>query len=295
MKRQTQIFFYILGLYVIIQFGWWGYHLIELTEELSAKQSVVSKRVLMIIGEGLVFFLLLLFGLWKIRSSIKKDMKLQQNQTNFMLSVTHELKTPLASSRLLLQTIQKRDLPNEKRNELLEKAISENNRLEKMIDNVLNASRLENGKMQVHKESINLPVFVQGIQQRYNKQLNEDRISYNGPDNLTVEMDVFLIETILNNLIENAIKYAPLSSINIDVQQHIDTTTISISDQGSGISADEIKDIFKKFYRSGSEDTRSQKGTGLGLFIASQFAKVHGGKLSYKNNDPQGSLFELTL
>lgn len=294
MKKQTAIFFYVLSIYVVLQFAWWGYHLIELTEEIESVKGSISKRVFMIIGEGLVFFLILLIGLWKIRSSIKKELKLQANQNNFLLSVTHELKTPIAANKLYLQTIQKRDLDAEKRNELLEKAVKENIRLEKMIDNILNATRLENKKMQIHKVETDANELIVGIAQRFNKIASKNAIVVEGSFRQPLQIDSFIIETILNNLVENALKYAGSdSAIIIAINDELDT--IQVKDNGPGIASAEQMDVFKKFYRSGNEETRTQKGSGLGLFIASEFARIHGGKLSYHSNHPTGAIFELKL
>ena len=150
MKKQTAIFFYVLGFYVILQFTWWGYHLVDLTTEIEPEEKNLAKKIFMIFSEGMVFFIILMIGLWKIRSSIRKELSLSQRQNNFLLSVTHELKTPLAANKLYLQTVLKRDLETEKRNSLIQKAISENQRLEAMIDNILNASRLENQVFKVY-------------------------------------------------------------------------------------------------------------------------------------------------
>ena len=149
MNRRTALIFYVLSVYVVVQFIWWGYHLIELTSEVANESSQVSKRVTMIIGEGGVFLILLLIGIWQIRRSIRKELKLSEKQNSFLLSVTHELKTPLAANKLYIQTITKRELSKEQINELLAKAIEENTRLERMIDNILNASRLENNVLTV--------------------------------------------------------------------------------------------------------------------------------------------------
>ena len=97
MKKGTSLFFILLSSYVILQFLWWGYHLIDLSQQVDSVNSTANRRVLMIIGEGSVFFLLLLFGIWRIRKSIQNDLQLSFRQTNFILSVTHELKTPLAT------------------------------------------------------------------------------------------------------------------------------------------------------------------------------------------------------
>ena len=159
MKKKNALFFYVLGAYVILQFIWWGYHLIELTKELDSQQSIVSNRVFMIMSEGFVFFTILLLGLWKVRTSIKKELKYSVRQNNFLLSVTHELKTPLAANKLYLQTILKRELKADKKKELIEKAIAENLRLEGMVDNILNASRIENDAVHFYKEKIDLTYF----------------------------------------------------------------------------------------------------------------------------------------
>ena len=297
MKKQTAIFFYLLGAYVVIQFMWWGYHLIELTKEVDAQKALVSKRVFMILSEGSVFFLILILGLWKIRSSIKKELKFSERQNNFLLSVTHELKTPLAANKLYLQTIVKRDLDATKRTELIEKAIAENQRLEVMIDNILNATRLDNQVVQLHKEHLNLSDLFQQIADRFNKSLQVDLIQLEIETDVFIDADSFMIETVINNLIENALKYAGhQKTIILYLKQTENKRVIfGVKDEGPGVTLDSQIEIFEKFMRSGNEETRSQKGTGLGLFIAAEFIKIHGGRIVYKNNKPLGANFEITL
>ena len=297
MKKQTAIFFYLLGAYVVIQFMWWGYHLIELTKEVDTQKALVSKRVFMILSEGSVFFLILILGLWKIRSSIKKELKFSERQNNFLLSVTHELKTPLAANKLYLQTIVKRDLDTTKRTELIEKAIAENQRLEVMIDNILNATRLENQVVQLHKEHFNLSGLFQQIADRFNKSLQVDLIQLEIETGVFIDADSFMIETVINNLIENALKYAGHQKTIILYLKQIENERIvfGVKDEGPGVPLESQTEIFEKFMRSGNEETRSQKGTGLGLFIAAEFIRIHGGRIVYKNNKPLGANFEITL
>ena len=276
---------------------WWGYHLIELTKEVDAQKALVSKRVFMILSEGSVFFLILILGLWKIRSSIKKELKFSERQNNFLLSVTHELKTPLAANKLYLQTIVKRDLDATKRTELIEKAIAENQRLEVMIDNILNATRLDNQVVQLHKEHLNLSDLFQQIADRFNKSLQVDLIQLEIETDVFIDADSFMIETVINNLIENALKYAGhQKTIILYLKQNENKRVIfGVKDEGPGVTLDSQIEIFEKFMRSGNEETRSQKGTGLGLFIAAEFIKIHGGRIVYKNNKPIGANFEITL
>ena len=296
MKKQTSIFFYALSAYVIIQFIWWGYHLIELTQALDVNEKIVEKRITMVIGEGFVFIALLLIGLWKIRSSVRKEFELSQRQNNFLLSVTHELKTPIAANKLYLQTIQKRKLDDAQREELLTKAIRENERLEKLIDNILHAARVENRAMQPIKEEIEVAHFLQSLCQQFRKRYPDAKIELTEMEKIATKFDVFMIETVLNNLIDNAIKYSTdLAQITISARIENNELIISVLDKGLGISEDEQKHIFSKFYRVGNEEIRTQKGSGLGLFISHEFVKLHNGSIGYKPNKDKGSIFYFKL
>jgi len=296
LKKQTAIIFYVLAFYVALQFAWWGYHLIQLTQEVSTTDTIISKKIIMITGEGLVFFLILSLGLWRIRSAIKKDQQLTDRQSNFLLSVTHELKTPLASTKLYLQTLMKRDFPLEKRNELLQKALQENQRLEEIVEAILTASRLENQTIVAHKEWIDMNVLLLELATRYNARLDKEWIVLDMKEKIAVESDVFMVKTILINLIENALKYAGTQEkLTLFLYRDKQNSKFGTRDLGPGIPQDDQPDIFKKFVRLENEETRSQKGTGLGLFIAAEFSKLIGGTLNYTDNQPKGAIFEITL
>ncbi len=296
MKKQTAIFFYILGAYVVLQFVWWGYHLIELTEELKKEPAEIAKRITMIFGEGLVFFGILIFGLSKIRSSIIKELRLSERQNNFLLSVTHELKTPLAANKLYLQTILKRKLDEQSKTDLLQKAVQENERLELMIDNILNASRIENKALQPMKEEKNLSEIMNSVVDRFHRRNQKEFISCEIESGIVVPVDVFFMETILNNLIENAIKYGTIEKgISVYLFRKNHDILFGVKDQGPGISKELRKQIFYKFFRAGNEETRMKKGSGLGLFIVSELVRMHDAKIIYKENSPTGANFEITL
>lgn len=296
MKKQTSIIFYILGVYVVLQFAWWGYHLIELTEELGKTKQVLTNRVAMIIGEGLVFFLILIVGLWKIQKSIKKELRMAEKEKNFLLSVTHELKTPIAANKLFWQTLEKRELTFEQTKEIAHKALQENNRLEQLIDNILNASRIENNALRMIKEDINLSNLLSEQAERFHKRYQKDFIQLNIVPDIHILSDRFLLETIISNLLENAIKYAGIgSNIEIFLNKQGAFIYFGVKDNGPGVPGEIRNQIFSRFFRGGSEETRSQKGTGLGLFITSEFTRLIGGTIQYKSNEPQGSVFEIIL
>ncbi len=296
MKKQTSIFFYALSAYVIVQFIWWGYHLIELTQALDVNEKIVEKRIAMVIGEGFVFIVLLLIGLWKIRASVRKEFELSQRQNNFLLSVTHELKTPIAANKLYLQTIQKRNPDDAQREELLAKALKENERLEKLIDNILHAARVENRAMQPIKEEIELSHFLQNRINQFRKRYPEAQIDLVGLDKIMISFDIFMIETVLSNLIDNAVKYSPQApQITVTAVRENNEIVFSVADKGIGISLEEQKRIFSKFYRVGDEEIRTQKGSGLGLYISQEFVKLHKGIIGFKSNKEKGSIFYFKL
>jgi signal transduction histidine kinase len=296
LKKQTSIFFYALSAYVIVQFIWWGYHLIELTQALDANEKIVEKRIAMVIGEGFVFIVLLLIGLWKIRASVRKEFELSQRQNNFLLSVTHELKTPIAANKLYLQTIQKRKPDDAQREELLAKALKENERLEKLIDNILHAARVENRAMQPIKEEIELSHFLQNRINQFRKRYPEAQIDLVELDKIMISFDIFMIETVLSNLIDNAVKYSSQSpQIAVTAVRENNEIVFSVADKGIGISSEEQKRIFSKFYRVGDEEIRTQKGSGLGLYISQEFVKLHKGIIGFKSNKEKGSIFYFKL
>lgn len=296
MKKNTAIFFYVLGGYVLVQFSWWAYHLIELTQINVIEDKDVSRKVLMILGEGLVFFLIILLGLWQIRKSMKRELKLSERQRNFLLSVTHELKTPLASNKLILQTIRKRDFDADKRKELLEKAITENVRLENMIDNILNATRIDHNTVYLNREKFDLNELLREVLDRFKKVYNVNTIKSSLSDTLIVSADSAMIETVLVNLIENALKYAGVDAeIEVKSYQKGQNVVFTVEDNGPGVPKELQKDIFEKFMRSGNEETRTKKGTGLGLYISKEFIKLNKGEISYKDNTPSGAIFEVKL
>lgn len=296
MKKQTSIFFYALSAYVIVQFIWWGYHLIELTQALDVNEKIVEKRIAMVIGEGFVFIVLLLIGLWKIRASVRKEFELSQRQNNFLLSVTHELKTPIAANKLYLQTIQKRKPDDAQREELLAKALKENERLEKLIDNILHAARVENRAMQPIKEEIELSHFLQNRINQFRKRYPEAQIDLVELDKIIISFDIFMIETVLSNLIDNAVKYSPqYPQITVTAVRENNEILFSVADKGIGISLEEQKRIFSKFYRVGDEEIRTQKGSGLGLYISQEFVKLHKGIIGFKSNKEKGSIFYFKL
>ena len=309
--------FYALVVYVIMQFLWWEVLLTKQNNQLAEEQKKISAlhfldknlldenikqietkrnhRLWMHVGEGTVFLIFLSLGVLKIYNTRKKENELTRLQSNFLLSVTHELKSPLASVKLQLQTLQKHNLEDNLRNKLLQKALADNERLLRMIDNVLLASKAENENNILHLQKINLSeTLTKLVEQSF--EGNKNYIKINAAKTIFVDADEQFASIIFSNLIENAIKYSPLNSIiEINIESKNNKAIVSLKDQGAGIADSEKEKVFTKFYRIGSEETRSTKGTGLGLFITKSLSDLQGIQITISDNKPVGSIFTLTF
>ncbi|MCW3077356.1 MAG: senX3 2 [Bacteroidetes bacterium] len=267
----------------------------SLQGQISALHHKKKMQVMMVVGEGTVFLLLLLFGIYKVKQAHQKEMELTNQQKNFFLSITHELKTPIAATKLQLQTLQKHKLSEEIQQQLLANALQETERLNSLIDNVLFASRLESGELVFKKEKENLSKFAQDILFRYYKNnMDKNEITLEIEEGLFIYMDKTAFPSIITNLIDNALKYSfNEKQILFKLRRQGDQILLSVSDTGCGITTDEKKKIFNRFYRSGSEDTRTAKGTGLGLYIVKDLVSNHHADITVTNNVPQGSIFSI--
>ena len=246
--------------------------------------------------EGLTLgFITLLIGI-AMFVYLDKVVRLNQQQNNFLLAVTHELKTPIAASNLALQTAIKRPDP-----EIIKKMISmaQSNiaRLSSMVEQILMATRFENKFTEPQKIEILLDEFIENtIKSMDLSSIEMERIQTNIPTHCHLMADEQMLGTVFKNLINNAIKYSDgEGNIKIEVKQNDTNLTIAFSDQGIGIPDDEKKNVFEKFYRVGEEKTRTKPGSGLGLYLVKKITEIHGGKVSIMNNKPKGTTFILNF
>ena len=264
---------------------------IEKGNELEKK---LHGRWMMIVGEGLVFLILLSVAFLKVRNTFKRETELSSQQKNFMHSITHELKSPIASVKLAMETLLKRDLEKEKQKEIISNALSDTERLNTLVDNILLSAQIENRSYNIHKEKINLSEFILELLGKIQQTNNSHSIIQAIQPNVFAELDKSSFTSIFLNLIENAMKYSPDGSmIKIILSKNGKKANLSVCDDGVGISDEEKQNIFSKFYRIGNEETRKTKGTGLGLYIVKYLAEMNGGNISVKNNSPRGAIFEI--
>jgi len=284
---KPQGIFYILLTYVVLQLVWWGYLIIKLAPE----------KISMVIGEFSVFVFLLLVGVYRLQRSIREEEKLNKQQRNFLLSVTHELKSPLASIKLYLQTILKRDLEPAKKEGFIKNSLADIERLDDLVENMLMATKIEYNNYSFPKELFNLSELVISVIHRFGVlSQGKFEITRTIEEGIMLRGDRFALASAINNLVENACKYSPAhSQIEIRLLSRKDGIHFSVADQGPGIVETEKRKIFQKFYRSCNEETRETRGAGLGLFIVKQVADNHSASIEVRNNKPAGTVFELVF
>lgn len=294
--RNPLFLFYLLVIYVVAQFSWWLYLIANLYNQLYTDQILLQNKTMMLVGEGSVFVLILFGGVYMIKKAYQREREINQLQENFLLSVSHELKTPISSITLFLQTLKKRDLSTEKKEEIYTLSLNEIKRLENIVNNLLITRSIENKNYYFNQEKFDLKQLIESVIEtqketvlkKHKLKIDLQEVPING------DKDSFV--SILNNLLQNASKYSPADSqINIHLYQTQNTIEIKISDEGIGIDDAKKQYVFKRFYRTENEMTRQSKGTGLGLFIVKYLVESHQGKINLMNNQPKGLTVHLTF
>lgn len=285
---------YFLAIYVILQFVWWTYFILTL----DASKLDLKARFTMILGEGSVFLLIIIFAFTRLIISLRKEGKLNEQKDNFLMSITHELKTPIAHNKLSIQTLLKRnDISEEIRIDLLHKVLTENDRLQHLVENLLTATRLETKYLKPNREKFNVYLLINRLLEHYSILFENTKINLIAVSNeVWVMADERMVETVILNIIDNFHKYASDSDeFRVIVSTFGDKVKCSFEDQGIGINDAFRKEVFKKFTRSESEEIRTKKGTGLGLYICREFLKLNGGTILCEPNQPKGTKFIISL
>jgi signal transduction histidine kinase len=292
-KSRWLLVFNLLVIYIFIQFVWWSILIANQLKEIYGNTAVYQKKLMMIFGEGFVFMAILIVGIYFVRRSFKKEIELSTQQKNFLLAVTHELKTPIAVSKLSLQTIANRQLDPEKQKNILEKAINETDRLNALIENIVLTVKLDEKNIELQTSNINLSELVQKQVEMLHHTIGQNhKLELSLEEQVNCWIDVHYFPSVISNLYENATKYTPAgSTIGFSVQNKNGRAELLIWDNGPGIDEKDPNKIFERFYRSGNEETRIAKGTGLGLFITKQLVEMHKATIVCRKNQPQGTQF----
>lgn len=249
------------------------------------------------ISEGIVMTIIMLVIAISLYLFLDRVLRMNQQQNNFLLAVTHELKTPVASTKLAIQTAQRKPEAKEPGMAKL-LAMADNNlgRLSKIIDHVLMATRVQSVQVKTVMQDLVLEELVNDTIQEIKSGLPATaKIECSFIPDLVIRGDRDMLQMAISNLISNAVKYSEEGRELVEVRTFIQRGKIamSVSDQGRGIPDEEKKNIFKMFYRIGDERTRNSSGTGLGLFLVSRILRQHSAIISVSDNKPKGSTFTI--
>jgi len=190
----------------------------------------------------------------------------------------------------------RKDLRQDQREPLERSALVNTERLHSLIDNVLLATRIESGQHPLHLNPTNVSEKTDQICRETEIALGKPGMIHRSIESgLTANIDGNAYESILLNLIENAFKYGDDEGIEVSLVKEKDQLLLRVEDNGIGIPQEERKKVFNKFYRMGNEETRSKKGTGLGLFIVKELVALHRGKITITEGSAKGALFSVSL
>ena len=210
--KKALFLFYFLFFYAITQLLWWGFILIKFEPD----------RKGMIVGEGLIFLLIFVWGALRLKKQVKQEHENNQQQQNFLLAITHELKSPLASVKLYIQTILKRELDREQQKVFLSNSLKDIERLDDLVENVLLTTKLENRSYQLPKEAFDMTELVEQIIDRLQKNACKSQvIKFELDEHIQLNADKFAITNVITNLIENAVKYSPpCATVFVKLKKH---------------------------------------------------------------------------
>ena len=316
--RFITVVYWLLLLYIVAALVWWfvslekqNQHITDLRySELNSQKATLdpqnfdrqlykidndSKRnTEKYIAEGVTFLILILIGAFFVYRSVRKQFRVQQQQQNFMMAITHELKTPISVAMLNLETLQKYQLDAEKQKKLIRMTLQETSRLDTLINNILVSSQLEGGGYVFSKEELDFSsLFKDCIRDAKTRYPERNFIEDIEPE-IEIAGDPLLLQLLISNLIENAVKYSPKEKpIICKLNRPGKDVLMNIIDEGIGIADTEKTKIFEKFYRTGNESTRKTQGTGLGLYLCRKIAGDHNADISVTNNIPSGSNFAI--
>lgn len=303
--------YWLLTAYMVAALVWWFIELMQLNEQLHAyrlQQNTSSpdarriaederrRNIAQYIGEGSMFLLLTWVGAAFVHRAARKKIRLDEQQRNFMMAVTHELKTPIAVIRLNLETQQRHTLDDTQRQGLLADNLRETDRLEDLCNKILLSSQYDAGGVVICQERTDLSALAREALEECIRRHPERDFQSLITDHIYVLADRLLIRLAMSNLLENAVRYSPANRpVCLTLEETSDKALLRVRDEGIGIAPADKTLLFQKFQRLGKEETRRAKGTGLGLYLTRRIVHDHGGSIRVEDNTPQGSCFVIQL
>lgn len=312
--RAALVLFIVLAAVVLTQAVWWIVFMahmldekVDIAVELGAAPDYVGQlhdqevgRQIMLGMEGIFFLVLILLGAWLIYRALVKTEELKFHQQNFLMAVTHELKTPLASMKIYLDSMKSDKIAAEKKTEIIPRMQADVQRLEKLVENILDAGRFERSGYELSRHSLDLAQLV-------DKALdNMAKLTWKVPieierslkQSATISGDPMALRRAVDAILENSLRYNDQESVKLKVVLGTgkNRCRLDIGDNGIGLSRKEASQAFNRFYRGGQELNRSRPGSGLGLFLAREIIRAHDGDITvHSEGVGKGATFTITL
>jgi len=301
--------FHPVLIFILLQLAWSGFLSLWITWFVMNKLKInaltrqlgrpeMSGDWLILIGGSLLMFLIMV-GITFLFVYQVRESRLNRLQRDFVSTITHELKTPLASIQLYLETMSLRDPPLDDRREFIDSMLRESERLSQLVDNLLVASRIRGSRLILNPSPVDIYQFMENFFTRTAPQMggNRDSITLRGSPGPKLMIDEQYLDIALTNIVTNAIKYSENGfRLLVEVRADKDQTILSFSDQGLGVEPRELKKIFKMFYRSPSIRNTGIQGTGLGLFIVREVVRALGGRVKAVSEGPgRGMTINISL
>ncbi|MEW6208419.1 MAG: HAMP domain-containing sensor histidine kinase [Acidobacteriota bacterium] len=290
-RRKSIIFFTALGA-----------SLVTIAVALNVSWILLNWREVALLTFGIIFFVAIIAGVVLNTIFLVREIRRNEQHDSFINAVTHELKTPLASIRLYIETLKTRDVDEAKRHEFYDVMLADSEQLLQTIEQVLRAGRSGHRRRRINETTVDLAQLASHCveQSRLRYKLDADALRFieraNG-NRLLVRGDVDELHAAISNLIDNAVKYSD-REVDISVEAATDqkTVVLKVTDRGIGIPSEQIKRIFKRFYRVPRPVMVRIKGTGLGLFIVRSIVEKHGGRVTAESEgEGRGSTFTIRL
>jgi signal transduction histidine kinase len=291
-RRKTTVFFIVLG-----------FCLVALAVALNVGWILLNVREIVLLVLGVIFFALLITGVVLNTTFLVREIRRNEQHDAFINAVTHELKTPIASLRLYLETLKTREVEEVKKKEFYDVMLADSDRLLQTVEQVLHAGRIGDKRRKLNMRKVDIPQLVRDSVEltRTRYKLNENVLEYientNG-NRVRVKGDAEELRVAVMNLLDNAVKYSQQEiKISVEVKTIDDKKVIiNIKDNGVGIPRSDLKRVFRRFFRVQGRLMSKVKGTGLGLFIAQSVISKHGGKISAESEgEGKGSTFTIQL
>ena len=313
--KQALILFVTIATVLIAQAVWWVIFMARLVNEkvqmaidLGADQDFVDmihrqeiRRQIMVGSEGVFLLLLVGFGAWLIYRALVRAEELKFHQQNFLMAVTHELKTPLASIKIYLDTLESTKIAPEKKAGIIPRLKDDANRLERLVENVLEAGRFDRSGYDLRLERFNFSKLVEeSIEQvaRYPSEIPLSIKKQRFHAGIEINGDYAALKRAIEAIFENSLIYTNKETIEIgvDLTHSNKTIRLIITDNGVGISRKDAARIFDRLYRVDAEINHSRPGTGLGLYLCREIIRAHKGKIRARSDGlGQGIEFNIEL